>query len=76
MAGTTQPTTNPRTDRTPEERFTIGLMLDVAAVLEAHGYGLCDERQLVELQQHLFHFLFGRSDGRCMDRTASGELGR
>jgi hypothetical protein len=37
------------------DRFTMGLILDVARVLEAHGYGSFDGRQDVELQQHLLH---------------------
>jgi hypothetical protein len=50
----------------PDPRqFTHGLIYDVVKALEAHGYGPFEEgRQLVELGQHLIHFLHGRGD-RC-----------
>jgi hypothetical protein len=53
------------------DRFTMGLVIEVAEVLEAHGYGRCDGRQFVELQQHLFHFLHGTSGG-CNGRRMDG----
>jgi hypothetical protein len=57
MAGTTAPTSHPTPDREPESRFTFGLILEVAKVLEAHGYERFDGPQFVDLQQHLFHLL-------------------
>jgi len=68
MAGTTPTTTNPTTSTAPEDRFAVGLLIDVAKVLEAHGYGPCDGRQLVELQLHLFHLLHG-DGGECTGGT-------
>jgi len=52
----------PRPDDDP--RFTVGLLLDVARVLEQHGYppvraGL----DLVDLRQCLFSFLFAAEEG-------------
>ena len=48
-----------------DPRFTIGLTLDVAKMLEAHGYppvraGL----DLVELQQALYGFLYAAGGAR------------
>lgn len=48
-----------------DPRFTLGLTLDVARVLEQHGYEPCNGGQFVELQQHLFHFLHGDPASRC-----------
>jgi hypothetical protein len=49
------------------ELFTRGLVLDVAKVLEAHGYSPLNVRAYVELEQHLFFFLHAdRGDDRCM----------
>lgn len=54
------------------DRFTMGLVIEVAEVLEAHGYGRCDGRQLVELQQHMFHFVHGKPDDGCTGRRMDG----
>lgn len=48
-----------------DSRFTIGLLHDVVQVLEQHGYppvrhGL----DIVDLQQHLFAFLYGEGGVR------------
>lgn len=53
------------------ERFTTGLVLDVGKVLVEHGYAALDGRALVELQQHLLHFLHGAERGtdRCYGGT-------
>jgi hypothetical protein len=45
MAGTTPTTAHRTPDRRPESRFTFGLILDVAKVLEAHGYERLDGPQ-------------------------------
>lgn len=79
MAGTTTATTTHTTpDQGPEQRFTFGLVLDVAKVLEGHGYGRFDGPQFVELQQHLFHLLHCGADDRCTGRTIAStvEVGR
>jgi hypothetical protein len=45
------------------ERFTMGLVIDVAKVLEDHGYGpFEDGRCYVELQQRLLQLLHGQHD--------------
>ena len=77
MAGTTATTTDSTTDQAAERRFTFGLLIDVAKVLEAHGYEALDGRQLVELQQHLLHLLHGGSE-RCTGRPVASavEAGR
>ncbi|GGO46420.1 hypothetical protein GCM10012287_16700 [Streptomyces daqingensis] len=42
-----------------DPRFTVGLALDVAAVLEQHGYPkFIAGRDFLELQQALFGFLY------------------
>lgn len=47
----------PAPDEDP--RFTLGLALDVANVLKAHGYPeITSGLDLVELQQALFRFLY------------------
>ena len=51
--GTAATTTHDTTDRGSESRFMFGLLIDVANVLEAHGYDRFDGRRLVELQPHL-----------------------
>ena len=50
-----------------DRRFTIGLVLDVARTLEAHGYESFESRDFVELQQHLFHLLCA-PEGACTGR--------
>jgi len=45
------------------ELFTMGMVLDVARVIEAHGYDALIGQQVIELQQHLFHFLYGAELG-------------
>jgi hypothetical protein len=45
-----------------DERFTFGLVLDVAQVIERHGYPPIGGSQALELQAHLFHFLHGHPD--------------
>jgi len=47
------------------DRFTLGLTLDVARVLEDHGYEPFNGGQVVELQLHLAHFLHGDPEGSC-----------
>lgn len=39
----------PASTRQGTDRFTMGLIIEVAEVIEAHGYGRCDGRQFVEL---------------------------
>jgi hypothetical protein len=42
----------------------MGLVLDVAKVIEAHGYlPLTEGPELTELGQHLFHLPHGRERG-------------
>jgi hypothetical protein len=50
-----------------DPRFTVGLLVDVARVLEVHGYERPNGGQMVELQAHLLHLLHGadRGDDRC-----------
>jgi hypothetical protein len=55
-------------ERTGDPRFTLGLTLDVAAVLEAHGYGPVDPDRFVELEQHLFCLLHRGPGDRCVGR--------
>jgi hypothetical protein len=51
----TYPLPRPADDR----RFTLGLTLEVAAVLERHGYPAVSEGlDFVQLQQALFGFLY------------------
>jgi hypothetical protein len=45
------------------DRFTMGLAIGVAKAIEAHGYEPLDGPAMVQLQQHLFHFLHGRERG-------------
>lgn len=48
----------PRPD--DDSRFSVGLILDVRAVLTKHGYPeSSDSGDLVALQQALFGFLYG-----------------
>jgi hypothetical protein len=48
-----------------DPRLTLGLVLDVARVLEAHGFdGIAgDGRAVVELSLHLRHLLHGHEAG-------------
>ncbi|QGK72450.1 hypothetical protein GIY23_20640 [Allosaccharopolyspora coralli] len=54
-----------------DPRFTLGLVLDVAEVLERHGYpafrGPCavGTADLVDLQQTLFAFLYTGGGGQA-----------
>lgn len=41
-----------------DDRFTMGLALDVAAVLEAHGYPAPAGLDMVDLQSALFRVLY------------------
>lgn len=53
-------------DEEDDPRFTIGFALDVAEVLERHGYpGFTSGNvmDLVELQQALFRFIYCSADG-------------
>jgi hypothetical protein len=44
--------------------FTIGLAVDVTKVIADHGYPpLAEGRDLLELEEHLFHLLHGREQG-------------
>ena len=62
-----------RPARQGTDRFTMGLVIDVARVLEAHGYGpLAGGRPHVELQQHLLHFLHGQPTASCSGRRMDG----
>lgn len=59
--------------RQGKDRFTMGLVIDVARVLEAYGYGPFDGgRPYVELQQHLFHLLHGEPGGACSGGRLDG----
>lgn len=43
-----------------DPRFTLGLAIDVAGVLEAHGYPkITAGLDYVDLQQALYRFLYG-----------------
>ncbi|MEV1006150.1 hypothetical protein [Streptomyces sp. NPDC049881] len=43
-----------------DPRFTLGVALDIAEVLARHGYPQVESgRDLVDLQQAIFHFLYG-----------------
>ncbi|GAA3856782.1 hypothetical protein [Streptomyces sedi] len=49
-----------------DRRFTVGLLFDMARVVEAHGYPpLTRGGDLVELQLALFRFLYGPGLGRA-----------
>lgn len=54
----------PMPERGTDRRFTAGLVIDVARVLEEHGYPdvLADGQHLVDLRQALFGFLYEPSD--------------
>jgi hypothetical protein len=48
----------PAPDEDP--RFTLGLAIDIADVLEAHGYpAITGGLDFVDLQQALYRFLYG-----------------
>jgi len=55
----------PEPPQSGDPRFTVGLAIDVARVLEQHGYEPLNGGQIVELQQHLFHLLHGNPGGDC-----------
>ena len=48
---------------TGDERFAFGLMLDVAEVLEKHGYPKLAVPDMVALQAALFRFLYSAPGG-------------
>lgn len=55
------------------DRFTRGLVIDVARVLEAHGYGpFTGGGSYVEVQQHLFHLLHGEPGDGCTGGRLDG----
>jgi hypothetical protein len=62
---------NPRDD----DRFTIGLLLDVAKVLVAHGYPdqYAEGAALVDLRQVLSGHLYDHAGRRWPPRPASAE---
>ena len=45
-------------DNDNDPRFTFGLVIDVAEVLARHGYQRPHGRELVELRQSLYRFLY------------------
>ena len=46
-----------------DPRFNLGLLVDVARVLAEHGYPQISEgRDIVELQQALFGFLYAKEE--------------
>lgn len=54
---------------TEDKRFTMGLALDVAAVLEKHGYPpVRTGIDFLELQQALFRFLYAPADSKGATR--------
>ena len=56
----TQPTRNFPMPRPAEDpRFTFGLVIDVSLALTERGYPQPTGKDLVELQQALFQFLYG-----------------
>ena len=52
-------------ETTGDARFTIGLTLDVARVIEYHGYEQFNGGGIIELQLHLLHLLHGNPEGSC-----------
>jgi hypothetical protein len=53
-------------DGDDDRRFTVGLLFDVARVVESHGYPpVIKGHDLVELQISLFRFLYGPTAGRA-----------
>ncbi|MFI9552670.1 hypothetical protein [Nonomuraea endophytica] len=55
MAAPNYPLVKPADDA----RFTIGLLCDLAAVLEQAGYPKLVGHDLVELRQAIYRFLYG-----------------
>jgi hypothetical protein len=56
----TPTTTYPRPRPADDPAFTLGLVLDVAAVLEARGYPpVATGPDLLRLQQSRFDFIYG-----------------
>jgi hypothetical protein len=47
-----------------------GLVLDVAHVIEDHGYPALNDAQLGELRLHLHHLLHGEPDEACRGGAA------
>jgi hypothetical protein len=47
----------------PGGRFTRGLVIDVARVIESYGYDELTARSYARLQSHLFHFLLRAEQG-------------
>lgn len=46
-----------------DARFSMGLLIEVASVLQEHGYPpIVDGDDLVDLQQALFGFLYERTE--------------
>lgn len=53
----------PRPGSGADARFSLGLALDVAAVLTRHGYpALIAGEDLIRLQQALFGLIYGQND--------------
>lgn len=48
-----------------DPRFTTGLILDVANVLEAHGYPKVNGLDFVDLRQALGDFMYGTRPGEA-----------
>ena len=49
---------------------TVGLVVDVAKVIEQHGYERLNGGQLMELQLHLHHLLHGDAEQQCQGGVA------
>lgn len=64
---------NAPSTRQGTDRFTLGLVIDVARVLEAHGCGpFTGGRSYLELQQHLLHLLHGEPGDDCTGGRLDG----
>lgn len=62
----------PRPD--DDARFTLGLTLDVAKVLEEHGYPpVVAGADFVELQSALFRFIYAPSSGEAEELAGTGD---
>lgn len=59
MTSRTYPMPRPQND----PRFTLGLLLDVASVLERHGFPSVSGADLGDLGQALFRYLYAAADG-------------